>query len=232
MSGSHSTVARAGFAAALLGTAAGAAEVALGTSPWVGNKNDPTTLGLVTVFLALVIGTSGGVWRWVTTTLGAVGVAAAMLVPALVGTTTAGVAWLPAGAVAAVGGISALRQGAKIGSISHPLRDQWPSILLGFLALIYVALGVVARGGTGVLAVAGGLAVIATLPLRRRSHAAAALLLVAGALPFAVVAWWSVVAPITGALMLMIGLPMVLRKIPGEPAPRSPGAPDTARVGS
>jgi hypothetical protein len=219
----------AGFGAAPLGTAAGAAEVVVGTSPWLGNKNDPTTLGSVTVFLALAVAAAGWAWRWATTTLRAVAVATGMLVPALLGTTTAGVAWLPAGVVAALGGVGALRHGAILGSIQHAVREQWSAILLGCLALIHVALGVIAGGGTGVLAVSGGLAVVAAMPLHRRSRTAATVVLGAGTLPFGAVAWWSVAAPLTGTLILVIGLPLVLSKVLNGSGPPGPGAPESAR---
>ena len=55
MSRKHPVTRRAGSAAALLGTAAGSAEILVGTAPWLGNKNDPTTLGIVTVLLLLLL---------------------------------------------------------------------------------------------------------------------------------------------------------------------------------
>jgi hypothetical protein len=208
-------IARAGFGAAVLGTAAGLAEILIGTSPWLGNKNDPTTLGLITVLLAFVIGAAGWASSRATTTPRALAVAASMLLPALLGITTAGSGWLPAAAIGIVGGAGALRHSAQLGSIPHALGEQWPTILLGCLALIYIALGVAARGFTGVLAVLGGLAVLTAPTLCSTSRTAAAVMLLAGSIPFAAVAWWSVVPPMTATLILLVGLPLVL-------SPRSP----------
>lgn len=203
-------IARSGLGAALLGTAAGFTEVVVGTAPWLGNKNEPTTLGLVTVLLAFVIGAAGWAWRWATTTPRALAVAAAMLAPALLGVTTAGAAWLPAGAAAVLGGIAALRYGVQPHLVRPALSERWPSILLGCLALIYLTLGITAGGLTGVLAIAGSIAIGAALSLRHRFRATAASVLIVGALPFGVVAWWSIAPPLSAVLVLVVGLPLVL----------------------
>lgn len=223
MSPGHPLVGRAGLVAALLGTAAGTAEVLVGTAPWLGDKNDPTTLGLVTVLLALVVGAAALGWRRAVTTPRALAVAAAMLVPALLGLTTAGAAWVPAAAAAVVGGAAALHHGVRPSSLRPSLRAQWPSILLGSLALVYVALGIASRGLPGVLALVGALAVGGTLVLRHRSPALAAAVLVAGTVPWAVLDWWSIVPPATTVLALAVGLPLVLRRPAAPPGPAVAG---------
>jgi hypothetical protein len=134
-----------------------------------------------------------------------------MLLPALLGITTAGAAWFPAAAIGVAGGVGALRHSARLGSIPHAMSEQWPLILLGCLALIYIALGIVTRGFAGVLGVFGGLAILAAPTLCPRSRTVAAVMLLAGAVPFAAVAWWSVVPPMTATLILLVGLPLVLR---------------------
>jgi hypothetical protein len=182
-------IARAGFGAAVLGISAGSAEIIAGTSAWLGDKNDPTMLGVVTVLLALVIGAAGWASTRATTTPRALAVATAMLLPALLGITTAGAAWFPAAAIGVAGGVGALRHSARLGSIPHAMSEQWPLILLGCLALIYIALGIVNRGFAGVLGVFGGLAILAAPTLCPRSRTVAAVMLLAGAVPFAAVAW-------------------------------------------
>jgi len=223
MSREHPVTRRAGSAAALLGAAAGSAEILVGTAPWLGNKNDPTTLGIVTVLLALVIGAASLGWRRATTTPRVLAVATAMLVPALLGLTTAGPAWLPAGAAATLAGIAALGHSGGRRTVRDALSAQWSAVLLGFLALIYLSLGIAARGPAGASAIVGALALAGVLPLRRRSRVLAALTLVAGALPFAILTWWSVVAPITAILALALGLPLVLTTVPNARA-LDPGA--------
>lgn len=207
-------VVRTGLVAALLGAAAGGAEVLVGTASWLGQKNDPTMLGFVTILLAFVIGTAALGWRRATTPLRVVAVATGMLLPALLGLTTAGAAWLPAGAVAVVGGIAAMHQGGDVRSTPRALSEQWPAVLVGGLALIYLALGITARGLIGVSAVAGSLAIAGALMTRHRSRSVAALVLVIGTLPFGVLAWWSVVPPLTAILALAVGLPLVVGSRP------------------
>lgn len=60
MNREHPTIRRAGLGAALLGTSAGVAQILVGTAPWLGDKNEPTTLGFVTILLAVTVGQQGG----------------------------------------------------------------------------------------------------------------------------------------------------------------------------
>ena len=124
---------------------------------------------------------------------------------------------MPAGVLATVEGIFALRAGAGMRSIRSALIEQWPVILLGSLALIYFALGIIALGLVGVLAVSGGLAIAAVLVLRHRSRIIAALVLLAGALPFGIIARRSVIPPLTAALTLVVGLPLIMTSVPHPP---------------
>jgi hypothetical protein len=87
-------------------------------------------------------------------------------------------------------------------------------LLVGTLAAIYFMLGVTALGLLGLLAIAGAGAIVAALWQATRSRTTATVLLVAGAVPFAVAAWWSVVAPLTGLVVLAIGIPLVRRGAP------------------
>jgi predicted PurR-regulated permease PerM len=79
------------------------------------------------------------------------------------------------------------------------------------LAALYGWIGLAGSGAHRVFALAGALC-IAAAPLVARStwvgrwtRAVAVALLVAGAVPFAVVAWWSIAAPLIGALALVFG---------------------------
>jgi hypothetical protein len=97
------------------------------------------------------------------------------------------------------------------------LRARWAPALVGVLAAIYLAFGIVAGDGVGLLGVAGAGLACAALALHRRSRLVAGVALVVAAVPFAVMAAWTVVIPLTAVLMLAIGLPYVLAGSPAAP---------------
>jgi hypothetical protein len=210
MSNQDRTLLMAGSVAALLGVAAGAAEILAGTVSWAGNKNDPTTLGWVTIGLGLVIGgasvLAGGTHR-----PGAqLAAAAALLACGLVGLTTAGLAWIPAGIATLATCALVVRRPRVAGAWRAVIRTHWAPALVGVMALIYLTFGIVASDAIGLLGVAGAVLACAAMAVRRRSHMAAAVGLVLAAAPFAVATAWTVVTPLTAVLMLAIGLPYVL----------------------
>jgi hypothetical protein len=209
MNGHSTTVGRIGALAAVLGATAGVIELAVGSTQWTGNKNDPTTLGMVGLGLAAVIGVAALAWSRATTTGRALAVTAAMALPAAVGLTTAGAVWIPAALVGVFAGWRALEYTKALGSVAQTLSESWSAILLGVLALIYLAFGVVSRNTVGLLGVAGAVAVVAALTVRRRSRILATVILVGGTLPFAAATLWTVVIPLTAVLLLAIGLPLL-----------------------
>jgi hypothetical protein len=92
--------------------------------------------------------------------------------------------------------------------IGVPAAEAVPMVLLALLMGIYIVFGVVA-GGLGMLGVAGAVVVGLAVALRHRSRPAAVTVLVIGAVPFAVAVAWSVVVPITGLLILGVGVPFL-----------------------
>lgn len=200
----------AGSIAALLGVGAGVAEMLAGTVAWAGNKNDPTTLGWVTIGLGVVIA-AASVLATRTQRPGAhLASAAALLVCALLGLTTAGLVWIPAAVAATVACALVVRRPRPAGAWRAVISAQWAPALVVVLSLIYLAFGIVAGDRVGLLGIAGAAVACAALTLHHRSHRAAAVALVLAAVPFAVATAWSVVTPLTAVLMLAIGLPYVL----------------------
>ena len=210
MNTSTRTIRRTGLAAAALTAAAGLAELVAGSTAWTGNKNGPTTLGLVTIGLGLVMGIAAVSTMRSNSARPLLAVAAGLGVPALIALTTAGLAAIP-GAVVGVtaAGLVALRV-RRTSPIGPIVSDAWPAILISVLAFIYLAFGAVA-GPIGLLGIAGAAAAIASFFVARQSHSLAAAVLVIGVVPFAVAVWWSIVIPLTALLMLAIGLPHVAR---------------------
>ena len=219
----------AGAGATTLGIAAGVAEIIAGTASWAGNKNDPTTLGWVTIGLALVAG-GATTLAYVRHRAGAqLAAAAALLVSGLVGLTTAGLAWLPAALASLAAGAMIARK-PRNGVTWHAVsRANWAPILVGVLAVVYLAFGVVARSGVGLIGVFGAAVAVAALVVRRRSRLVAVVGLILASVPFAALTLWTVVTPLTAVLMLAIGLPYVQHRT-GSVAPSSGHHDDTAAL--
>ncbi len=209
MSTQDRTLLTVGSIAALLGVGAGVAEILAGTVAWAGNKNDPTTLGWVTIGLGVVIA-AASVLATRTRRPGAqLASTAALVVCALLGLTTAGLAWIPAALTTTVGCVLIVRRPRPAGAWRAVIRTQWTPALIVVLSLIYLAFGIVARDRLGLLGIAGAAVACAALALHHRRPRAAAVALVLAAVPFAVATAWSVVTPLTAVLMLAIGLPYV-----------------------
>lgn len=203
------TANRLAVVATLLGMAAGVAELVVGTSSWIGNKNDPTTLGWVTIGLALGLTAAAAVADRIATADARLAAGLAMVLAALIGLTTAGRVWIPAAIAGATAGAVHVMAAHRRRPIRQLVDNLGPAALLAVLACIYLTFGVVAGGGVGGLGVVGAVAVIVALAIRRRWRLSAAALLIGGAVPFAAVAVWTVVIPLTAVLILAIGLPLV-----------------------
>lgn len=200
--------------AGLCGLAAGTAEIIVGRASWTGNKDDPTTLGWVTIGLALVIATAAliAAHRPTATTRFAAGIA--MMVAAAIGNTTAGKAWAPASIAAVAAGAAELIAASRQRSLRVVVAEIWPSILLVVLGSIYLTFGVVAGGPAALAGLGGAAAVCLALALGRRSRRGAALVLIVGVTPFAFIAVWTAVLPVTALLMLAVGLPTICARPP------------------
>ncbi len=92
------------------------------------------------------------------------------------------------------------------------LRLSWMPALVAVLALYYLALGVVVGGGIGLVGIAGAVLISTALVMRPQSRWIAAILLATGAIPFAVLLWWSVIAPVLGLVTLIIGGALIVRR--------------------
>lgn len=202
-----------GVLGGLLGVLAGFVELTIGASirPWIGDKNDPVRLGVVTIVLAAVALASAVALRREPSSSAkparTLAIMLGMLVPAMVCATTVGRLWYLPGALLFVASVlvaSTLRghlRAALDGVARHATR-----LLTGFLALLYLALGFTALGTGGGLGILGALVVLALLAVRprwRRSIVLAALLL--AVTPFAAATWWSVVTPVIALEIAVLG---------------------------
>ncbi len=89
--------------------------------------------------------------------------------------------------------------------MNDTLRRTWPGVLLAVLALLYVWIGIAAHGWDRILGLGGGAFILAVIVAARRSMAGAYALLAIGALPLAIVTWWSIVTPVLAILALVLG---------------------------
>jgi hypothetical protein len=213
--GSSLTLTRLGtYLAALgasLGVVAGVAELVLGPHirSWVGDKQDTTRLGLATIALSAIalLAAVTSLRRSDASPGTRLLIAVGLIVPAAICFTTVGRAWYLPGAllvVAAATVAADLREDAH--AVVETIGRSWLAALTFVLGAFYIFLGATALGVAGTLGIIGGvviLALVATsarIPLRVGQIA-----LVAAALPFALLTWWSVVTPLLGMLVVAIG---------------------------
>ena len=209
--------------AAALGTAGGALGLVAGliqaTSgahipTWTGAKANPLGLGLLTVLLSLIaLASAATLRRRETLTPGRhVSAVIGLLLPAGLCLSTVGRLWYLPGLllVGAAGFAVTAGEGRELAAV---VRVNWLPGLVGALGAFELLMAVSARPmivlATGVM---GGLALVAVplvavpgLELRFGSRIYVVLLVV-GAVPFAMLTWWSVVTPLLAIFALAIGL--------------------------
>jgi hypothetical protein len=209
------TLPRAGGALAALGASlgvvAGVVELVLGPHmrSWVGNKQDTTRLGFATLALSAIALLAA--LTWLRRQDAAVGtrllIAVGLLIPGAICFTTAGRAWyLPGGLLVVGAGLAGATLLADAHEVVATVSRSWLAALMFVLGAFYVFLGATALGLAGALGISGGVVIIAVAatstrtPMRARQIA-----LVAAALPFALLTWWSVVTPALAILVVAIG---------------------------
>jgi hypothetical protein len=192
------------------GIVAGAIEVAFGSSvpTWIGNKHDPTRLGVVTIVLSMV-----GLLCSETLRRGRglesarrLGLVTGIVVPAIVCFTTVGRLWYVPGALLLTASVLwATAQPIAWRDVIRRISESFASILVGVLGVYYIALGATALGRTGLAAIVGGVVVVAIAFVSHRVRATFALAtLVASVAPFALLTWWSVVTPTIAVLAVLL----------------------------
>jgi hypothetical protein len=196
---------------ASLGIVAGLVELTLGPHlrSWVGSKQDTTRLGLATITLSAIALLAAVTWlqRRETSPGTRLLVVVGLIVPGVICFTTVGRAWYVPGALlvaAAAEAAAELREDAR--EVVQTISRRLPAALTVVLGAFYVFLGATALGVAGLLGIGGGITIIAIAALPSRiPMGVASLVLVAAALPFAVLMWWSIVTPLLAILVVTIG---------------------------
>lgn len=210
----------AGLAAAGagLGVLAGLVELTVGPSirEWVGNKQDTTRLGLTTTLLAVIAAFAAAALRRPGGAAGArrIAVTLGLAIPALLCFTTVGRLWYLPGLLLLAAAVLLLAGTTRAELAAAFTERHWRVALLAACGASYVLLGATAIGGAGALGIVGGVLLWAVPAAARRSRATAYGVLLAGALPFAAVTWWSVVTPLIAMLAIWFG-GTVIRHTPG-----------------
>jgi hypothetical protein len=104
--------------------------------------------------------------------------------------------------------------------MSRDLQQTWRTALLLVIAALYAWVGVSAHGLDQLLGLLGAPLIVAALAVAPRSRPTAAGLLLLGALPLAVITWWSVATPLLAVLCLLLGWPLPSRTSPADPITR------------
>jgi hypothetical protein len=196
---------------ASLGIVAGLVELTLGPHlrSWVGSKQDTTRLGLATITLSAIALLAAVTWlqRRETSPGTRLLVVVGLIVPGVICFTTVGRAWYVPGALlvaAAAEAAAELREDAR--EVVQTISRRLPAALTVVLGAFYVFLGATALGVAGLLGIGGGITIIAIAALPSRiPMGVASLVLVAAALPVAVLMWWSIVTPLLAILVVTIG---------------------------
>jgi hypothetical protein len=183
---------RLGLAGASIGVVAGLTQATVGDRipEWTGAKQSPLALGLLTVLLSLVAGFAAARQRHTDLSPGArAGCAFGLVGPALLCLTTVGRLWfLPAVLLLAAG---ALTIDSRRDTASALAARRWP-ILLSALGGCELLMSAGAAPAPAVVGALGGAALIAAAWLDQQPGWTWALV-VLGTLPFAVLAWTSIV---------------------------------------
>jgi hypothetical protein len=206
-----------GVVGATFGLIAGLVELMAGPMmrEWVGNKQDTTRLGIVTVVLATIALVSALVLvhRPAADPPRRFALALGLLLPGLICFTTVGRLWyLPGALLVTAGTIVAAGGWDERRAIAAAAQRSWTAMLVAILALFYVFLGATSLGLAGAVGIGGGLLILTLVALRHRVSVLLALaLLVAATLPFAALTWWSVATPLIALLLLAMGVPVLAR---------------------
>ncbi len=102
--------------------------------------------------------------------------------------------------------------------MNETVRRSWPIAGVCVVALLYLWVGFAAHGWDRVWGLAGGLIILAAVPVAYRSFSAAITLLLIGALPLAISTWWSIATPVLAILAVVLGW-MAIRTVASGTSP-------------
>ena len=99
-------------------------------------------------------------------------------------------------------------------------RAWWPG-LAALVAICYGIIGLEVGTAVGVAGILGAALIAASPCLRSRSRPLAGVLLCVGAVPFALLTWWSLITPLLAVLALVCGGVAIVGTETGARHPRA-----------
>jgi hypothetical protein len=193
------------------GVIVGVVELALGPHirTWVGNKQDTTRLGVATITLSAIGLLAAVTWlRRKDDSLGTrLLIVVGLIVPGVICFTTVGRAWyLPGGLLVVAAAIAASELRADAREVLDTIGRSWLAALTVVLGAFYIFLGATALGVPGVIGIVGGITILSVVAISSRIPSGVrSFILVAAALPFALLTWWSIVTPLLAIATIAIG---------------------------
>lgn len=214
---------RLGLWGAALGVVAGVVQVTVGARipAWTGAKASPVALGVLTIVLSVLAGGCAiGLSRTASTDPARrLALAIGLLVPAGLCFSTVGRLWFLPGPLLLGSAGLALAAGSGRDFIDV-LRSHWSAGLVSALGAWELLMAASATPSTALVGAVGGLALMLAPWTTARSRSMAGALLIIGAVPFAVLTYWSVVPIVVGALAIAIGAPVVMHGSQQSRVPR------------
>jgi len=209
-------VTRAGLAGSTLGVAAGIIQVSVGTQipQWSGAKSAPVALGLLTIGLSLVAGWAAIAQRRRPTVEARAACALGMIGPGLLCLSTVGGLWYLPAVLLVVAGVMTVEGWRDTG---RAVVENWFRVLLSALGGFEILMAAGASAVPMAVGVVSGLLLMIVPWLRRVSRRVWIGLVVAGTVPFAVLAWTAVVPAVLALVAGAVAIPVVRRRKPGPP---------------
>lgn len=194
-----------GVVGAGAGALAGVVQATIGSRipTWSGAKSSPVELGALTIVLciALLIPASRLLSLTPLSEVRRAAVATALVVMAGIGSTTVGLLWIVPGLLLLASATILVTLDAR--AFITTMARQRVSALVGVLGSLEVLMALTTTPRwIAVIGILGGLCVIAApwLPDHGRGR-----ILLLGAVPFAVLTWWSLAPPLVAALAVGLG---------------------------
>jgi hypothetical protein len=210
----HRAAASLGITGSVIGVIAGTVQALVGARipEWTGAKQEPGSLGLLTIAFSLLAGYAAfRQARPNTTVKFRAAYAAALLLPGLLCFSTVGRLWYLPGLLLLAAGLFSID---SIRETWMLLARNWLRCLLGLLGTAELLMAAGAAPVLLAVGAVGGVALIAAATVAR-SRASLVALVVLGTVPFRLLAWTAVIPVLLLLAAAAIAVPLTRHALPG-----------------